>query len=52
MSLYSEINPEKRKELQSHAGHNIVITNYEEETTIECEDCQEILINFFEKEVD
>lgn len=52
MSIYSEINKEKRKELKEHAGHKIVITNYEEETALECEDCQEILISFFEKEVD
>jgi hypothetical protein len=52
MSLYSEINPEKRKKLQDHTGHQLVITNYEEEITIECEDFQEILISFFEKEVD
>ena len=49
MSVHSEINPEKAKKLEEHEGHDIVINDYpqEEEVTVECETCYEILLSFF-----
>ena len=49
MSVHSEINPEKAKKLEEHEGHDIVINDYpqEDEVTVECETCYEILLSFF-----
>ena len=48
MSIYSEVNPRYARELVAHVGHHIEVYLYPDgETTIDCVDCAEVLIDFF-----
>ena len=48
----SEVDNNKHIMLKKHAGHNVSIHYYkqEEEATVECDDCSEILLTFFKSE--
>ena len=54
MSLYSKISQENYEELKYHKEHggNLVIVEYplEDEITIECNSCYEVLISFFKSD--
>lgn len=52
-TLYdSEVNEKKHNTLKRHLGHRVYVNYYgqDNEMTIECEDCDEILVNVFKSE--